>query len=159
MVIPRSNEQIRADVLSNEVLPSAASSNEPAIVTSERTVHKSQELRTPAQELPVAVTTASYVALEDKDLQPLSQGAPNEEPGIAVQYSNGKSSSMDASSSSNERDTASKEKSIVPNEEDKRVDSVPFAKTKETLRTNVMPTRNNRTAYSLRTKPKKKVVK
>jgi hypothetical protein len=46
---------------------------------SERTVHKSQELRTPAQELPVAVTTASYVALEDKDLQPLSQGALNEE--------------------------------------------------------------------------------
>jgi hypothetical protein len=33
-------------------------------VTSERTVHKSQELRTPAQELPVAVTTASYVALD-----------------------------------------------------------------------------------------------
>ncbi len=160
MVIPRSNEQIRADVLPNEVLPSAAPSNGPAIVTSERTVHKSQA-RTPAQELPVAVTTASYVALEDRDLQPLFQGAPNEESGIAIQYSNGKSSSiaLDAGSSLDKVDTTSRGKSIAPNEEDKRVDSVPLAKTQEMSRTNVALTRNNRTAYSLRTKPKKKVVK
>jgi hypothetical protein len=70
MVIPWLNTQ-QADVPLNE-RQLRAPSNEPAIMTSKRTVHKSQDLRTPTQELPVAVTTASYVALEDKDLQPLS---------------------------------------------------------------------------------------
>lgn len=178
-VIPQSNEQIRTDVFSNEA--QLGPSNEPAIVMSERTVHKSQELRTPAQELPVAVTTASNVALEDKVSQPLSQGAPNEESGIAIQYSNGKSSSVvfDASSSSNEKDTASTEKSISSNESSssnekdtasteksissneriKKVDSAPLETGEEKLRTKVLQTRNTRTAYSLRKAPKKKVFK
>jgi hypothetical protein len=131
----------------------------PCTKTSERTVHKSQELRTPAQELPVAVTTASYVALEDKDLQSLSQGAPNGESGIAIQYSNGKSSSivLDASSSSNKGDTASTKKSIASNEKEKRVDSAPLKNGEEKPRTK--ESRNTRTNYSLRKAPKKKVVK
>ena len=138
-------------------------------------------MRTPAQELPVAVTTASNVALEDKVLQPLSQGALNEESGIAIQYLNGKLSSVvfDANSSSNEKDTASTEKSISSNESRssnekdtasteksissnqriKKVDSAPLETSKEKLCTKVLQTRNTRTAYSLRKAPKKKVFK
>ncbi|KFY91855.1 hypothetical protein V498_05289, partial [Pseudogymnoascus sp. VKM F-4517 (FW-2822)] len=92
-VIPQSNTQLQADVSPNE-RPPRAPSNEPAIVTSERTVQKSQEMRTSAQERLVAVTTTPNIDLESRDLQPLSQDSPNEEPGIAIQYSDGSPSSV-----------------------------------------------------------------
>ncbi|KFY31378.1 hypothetical protein V493_01165 [Pseudogymnoascus sp. VKM F-4281 (FW-2241)] len=103
------------------------------------------------QRIKLWVRTSIYPPCHNRDLQPLTQGAPNEEPGIAVQYSNGKSLSIDdVNSSSNERDTASKEKSIVSNEKDKRVESAPLTRNNDSTkdanvaRTNHKQCRTNR---------------
>ncbi|KFY90892.1 hypothetical protein V498_05779 [Pseudogymnoascus sp. VKM F-4517 (FW-2822)] len=153
-VIPQSNTQLQADVSPNE-RPPRAPSNEPAIVTSERTVQKSQEMRTPAQERLVAVTTTPYTDRESRDLQPLSQDSPNEEPGIAIQYSDGSPSSVMINT---------EEGSTI---ERQRVDSTPPKNSKERSRTDISRTkqcrtkvsRNTRTNYSLRKAPRKKVLK